>query len=144
MKKTDDFLINRIKWKADSYHLPTKSSFYFKDLNSDLQLDLKAFVDQTNSGPPILFFTKPTKEWTLICTRQVIFNDNLTTTHIDISDIDSMIATGWGTENHDKNKLHQLTVTDKKSNQYILHADKGTDLFALWNILLMMKRILTD
>jgi len=144
MKKTDDFLINRMVWKAESYHLPTKSSLYFKDLPSDLQLDLKALVDQTNSGPPVLFFTKPTKEWTLICTRQVIFNSNLTTTHIDISDIASMIATDWETGNHDNNECHQLTVTNKEGNRYILHADKGTDLFALWNILLMTKRILAE
>jgi len=153
MKKNDDFLINRMVWKAESYHLPTKSSFYFKDLPSDFQQYLKSFINEVNSGPPVLFFTKPTKEWTLICTRQVICYDNKSTIVIEISNITSFTPTVLETTsnppllsyregNHKKSEWHELTVIDKRDKRYILHANKGTDLFSLWNILIMAKRLL--
>ncbi|MCR6638994.1 MAG: hypothetical protein NVV82_08430 [Sporocytophaga sp.] len=155
MKKTDDFLINRLMWKAERYRLPTESSFYFKDLPKDLQQHLSTFIDLEKSGAPILFFTKSTKEWTVICTRQVICRDNKSTVTINIAEIHSIEPAAFEASlklplikfrdgNHSKRDWDQLTITDKKSNRYILHSDKGSDLFALWNILLMTKRILAE
>ena len=66
MQKTDEFIINRLTWKAEKFKLPTKSAFYFKDLSSDLQEYLSNQIDKETSGTPVLFFTKPTKEWTLV------------------------------------------------------------------------------
>ena len=76
MEKSDDFIANRLLWKAEKYKLPTKSSFYYKDLSPDIQQYLNTYFDRSTSGQPVLFFTKPTKEWTLICSRQVICNNN--------------------------------------------------------------------
>ncbi|WP_028979348.1 hypothetical protein [Sporocytophaga myxococcoides] len=155
MEKTDNFLIKRLLWKADKYKLPTKSSFLFKDLSPYMQQYLISYIQPKYSGPPVLFFTKPTNEWTLICTRQVICNDNKSTIAIEISNITSFTPTVLETSsnptllsyregNHKKSEWHELTVVDKEDRRYILHADKGPDLFSLWNILIMAKRLLTE
>jgi hypothetical protein len=38
---------------------------------------------------------------------------------------------------HQKSKWDTVTVITKQDDSYELHAAKGADLFALWNVLLM-------
>lgn len=149
MQKTDDFIINRLIWKAKKYKLPTEFSFFFTDISPVLQEYLNSQVDKENSGTPVLFFTKPTKEWTLVCTKQVICNDNEKIFRLNIRDIKNFHLTAF--EKYNSNKINiqeakktewnEVTVVDYADNKYILHADKGSDLFALWNILLMAARL---
>jgi len=42
-----------------------------------------------------------------------------------------------------KGEWHEVVVNDKMGHSHTLHADKGKDLFALWNVLLLLWRILT-
>ena len=133
-------------WKAKRFNLPTKSSFFYNDLSPEVHEYLIGFVDKTTSGQPVLFFTKPTNEWTLVCSRQVICSDNEKVFRIDFKDIGKFKPTALegvskihpdDIKAYKKSEWHQLTVVDRQSKYYILHADKGDDLFALWNILLM-------
>lgn len=139
-------------WKAAKYNLPSRSSFYYKDLTSEMQQMLSTYVDTEAAGLPLLFFTKPTKEWTLICVKKVICNNNQKVFAIDIADIKGMRASVFGNTSDSEERLkivrsvgkaewHELDLVDQLGNTYVLHADKGADLFALWNILLMAKRL---
>ncbi|QEC66225.1 hypothetical protein FRZ67_02470 [Panacibacter ginsenosidivorans] len=149
MQKTDEFIANRLTWKAKKYELPTKFAFFFTDLSPNLQDYLNTQVDKEKSGTPVLFFTKPTKEWTLVCTRQVVCNDNEKIFRLNFSDIRNFRPTAF--EKYGNNKIslqdarktewHEVTVIDYADNKHIFHADKGSDLIALWNILLMAARI---
>lgn len=148
MKKTDDFIANRIIWKAGHYKLSPTSTSFFKDLSFEIQQYLTNHLDNS-SGIPILFFTKPTNEWTLLCTKQVICNDNKIIFLLDISQINQLRPTLFDSISNEKSLnlqdslktgWHQVTVLGNKNDCYILHADKGSDLFALWNILLMLIR----
>lgn len=148
MKKTDDFIANRIIWKAGHYKFSPTSTSFFKDLSLEIQQYLTNHLDNS-SGIPILFFTKPTNEWTLLCTKQVICNDNQKIFRLDISQIKQLRPTLFDNISNEKSlnirdslktEWHQVTVLDNKNDFYILHTDKGSDLFALWNILLMLIR----
>ena len=150
MHKTDDFIINRLMWKARKNNLPSSSSFFYNDLAPDVQQYLKIHFDEAMSGQPVLFFTKPTKEWTLVCSRQIVCNDNKQVFKINIQDIEKFKPTVFDNASkgqvidlngNKKSEWHQVTVVDKENNSYILHADKGSDLFALWSILLMAARL---
>lgn len=150
MTKTDDFIANRLVWKASSHSLPTKFSFYYKDISLNTQLYVNSLIDIENSGQPVLFFTKPTGEWTLICTREVICNNNETLVRINISDIESFKPPFFdklkegkhiNPEEIKKSELDELKVITRSGNSFVLHANKGSDLFALWNILLMAARL---
>jgi len=151
MQKTNEFIVNRLTWKAKQYKLPTKFSFFFDDLSSSLQEYLNHQVDKEKSGTPVLFFTKPTKEWTLICTRQVVCNDTEKTISINIRDIKQILPTeidmtlvGQSININTvkkKTEWETIKIIDKQDDFHVLHADKGKDLFSLWNILLMAVRI---
>ncbi|MEX6690871.1 hypothetical protein QTN47_25405 [Danxiaibacter flavus] len=150
MDKTDEYIIDRLTWKAKRYNLPTSSSFFYNDLSPDVQQYLKIYTDEATCGQPVLFFTKSTNEWTLVCSRQIICNDNKQVFRINIQDIDKFKPTVFNNastgqvidiKENRKSEWHQVTVVDKQNNSYILHADKGNDLFALWNILLMAARL---
>lgn len=148
MQKTEEFILNRLLWKARKYDLPGEFSFFFNDLPFNVQIYLNSQRNTLESGIPGLFFTKPTKEWTLICTKQVIYNDNNNIISINLRDIDKISSTVF-----DPNLINQRTdmrkiktksewdtirVTTIQGDLYILHANKGSELFALWNILLMV------
>ena len=150
MQKTDEFIMNRLIWKAGKFKLPTKSSFYFKDLSIDLQEYLNSQIDKETSGTPVLFFTKPTKEWTLVCTKQVVCNDKKKIFKLNYRNIKSFHPTAFEKYNGSKINLqeakkkaewNEVTIIDNQNNKHIFHADKGEELFALWNILLMAARL---
>lgn len=148
MYKTDDFIKERLLWKARQYELPTEFSFFYKDLPKSIQQNLRISLEET-SGEPVLFFTKPTNEWTLVCTRQVICNDNTAIFTINFADIRRFKPTAFANipdglpidvNEHKKSEWDKVTVIDQQNNIYVLHAAKG-ELFALWNILLMAARL---
>ena len=151
MQKTEDFIVNRLKWKADKFCLPTGFAFYFNDLSLETKNHLANHIDKVNSGTPVLFFTKPTKEWTLVCTRQVICNDNIKVVSLNLSDIKRILPTAFDVtligEPIDiktvkkKSEWDTIKIIDKQGGSNIFYANKGEDLFALWNILLMAKQL---
>jgi hypothetical protein len=93
MQKTDEYIEKKLIWKAGQNNLPTKSSFYFRDFSPEIKKHLFAQIDIVTSGIPVLLFTRPTKEWTLLCTRQVICYDTNRIIKIDISDIKQILPT---------------------------------------------------
>ncbi|WP_315821732.1 hypothetical protein [Paraflavitalea speifideaquila] len=134
MEKTDDYIKSRLLWRAKQHRLPTSSSFHFSDLDGNIKEYLVANINDA-SGIPVLFFTKPSKEWTLLCTRQVICNNNQTVFRLALADIATFKPTVL--ENmkgridlkmHSKFEWHEVTVFDKRGNRYVLHAEKGEDL----------------
>jgi hypothetical protein len=151
MEKSQAFIINRITWRAGRSDLPSKYALFFNDLPLSKQEFLNSQLAIELSGIPILFFTKPTGEWTLLCTRQVICNDVKSIFSLDISDIKRILPTAFDLTQigkkidistiKKKSEWDTIKIIDEQDNSYILHADKGSDLFALWNILLMMSNI---
>ncbi len=151
MQKTDDFIFRRIVWKATQYKLPTNDVVFFKDIAIEMQNYLTKQLEFSKSGIPTLFFTNVnTKSWTLVCTRQILFNTDNQINSIDISNIARIRPTFLANftknpimafkEKHTaKGDWYQLTIFDKANNEYIMEANKGGELFALWNILLMLR-----
>lgn len=147
MQKTEEFILNRLLWKARKYNLPQEFSIFFDDLSPNIQIYLNGHRSATESGIPVLFFTKPTKEWTLVCTKQVLYNDNYHTISINLRDIDKITSTVFDPnlrvqgadirKMKTKSEWDTIKVTTKQGGLYILHANKGAELFALWNILLL-------
>ena len=148
MYKTDEFIANRLLWRAERHQLPTEFSFFVKDLLPSIQEYITSLIDNTISGQPVLLFTKPSNEWTLVCTRQVIFSDNSDIHTLGFADIQKFSPIFINPLNgrllKDKAEWDQITVYDKYSNPYILHANKGRALFALWDILLMAVHLLSN
>lgn len=151
MQKSDDYIVSRILWKAGKYNLPTKSSFYFHNLSPDLQQYLSGQIEGSDSGTPVLFFTRPTREWTLLCTRQIIGHDTHHLIALYLRDIQQITTTALDpaaagrpfrpATMKTKTEWDEIKVIDQHNNTHLFYAARGADLFALWNILLMAARL---
>jgi hypothetical protein len=92
------------------------------------------------SGIPAIFFTKPSNEWTLLCTKQVIGYAEQKIFRINLQDI-AVISPFLIRK--PKGEWDELTVLDKQEKPYVFHTCSGSAHNALHNILLMCWR-LTD
>ena len=154
MKKTDEYIENKLIWKAKQYKLPTDFAFYFKDLSKDVQESYFAQIDIITCGKPVLLFTRRTQEWTLICTRQVICRDKKGITNLNLVDIKQIFSAEIGPGLHwlsvdrksikPKSEWSEITIIDRNDLSHAFYANSGSDLFSLWNILLMAKRLSSE
>lgn len=154
MKKTDEFIESKLIWKAKQYNLPTEFAFYFNELSNDIQASFLAQIDIATSGKPVLLFTRRTKEWTLICARQVICKDEKGMTNLNFGDIKQIFSTEIGPvlkhQSVDlksikpKKEWNEITIIDRSDLSHVFYANSGSDLFSLWNILLMAKRLSSE
>jgi hypothetical protein len=151
MKKTDEHIENKLIWKAKQYDLPTDFAFNFKDLSNDVQASFVCQIDIAISGKPVLLFTTRTEEWTLICTRQVVGKDTKGLQSLNFWDIKQIFSAEIGLtlkyQSVDlksikpKSGWSEITVIDRHDLSHAFYANSGSDLFSLWNILLMAKRL---
>lgn len=151
MKKTDEYIENKLIWKAKQYKLPTDFAFYFRDLSDDIQSPFFAQIDVATSGNPVLLFTRRAEEWTLICTRQVIGKDKKGILSLNLGDIKQIFSAEIGPGLNwlsldrksikPKSEWSEITIIDRNDLSHAFYANNGSDLFSLWNILLMAKRL---
>jgi hypothetical protein len=154
MKKTDEYIKKKLIWKAKQHNLPTEFAFYFNDLSNNVQAPFLAQIDVSTSGKPVLLFTSRTEQWTLICARQVICRDGRGITKLNLGDIkqifSSEIAPGLKQQSVDfksiklKKEWNEITIIDHSDVSHLAYANSGPDLFSLWNILLMAKRLSSE
>jgi hypothetical protein len=151
MKKTDDFIENKLIWKAKQYKLPTAFAFYFKDLSNVVQASFLCQIDIVASGKPVLLFTRRTEEWTLICTRQVFCRDKNGIASLNFGDIKQIFSAEIGPTLKYKSadlksikpkaEWSEIAIIDRNDRSHAFYANSGSDLFSLRNILLIAKRL---
>ncbi|MCF8716439.1 hypothetical protein JM658_16550 [Joostella atrarenae] len=100
-----------------------------------------------NIGIPVLVFTQPNNDkWTIIGTRKIVWGEydkfkSLLIETIKEMKPESLVKlneTGKATkESMKKAEWDELTITSLNSEKFIIPAFKGSDFFAMWNILLM-------
>jgi hypothetical protein len=147
LHKTDEYISRRITWKAAQHALPSDFSFFYTTLPIEVKEYLSTQIVTDHAEIPVIFFTKPSQEWTLLSTRQLYGrNSNGDIYGIKLADIKHFTSKKFVSEKEKfstslkKNEWHELLITDKNGQVITFHAHKGSDLFALWNILLMAVR----
>ncbi|MCW3466122.1 hypothetical protein [Chitinophaga nivalis] len=144
LHKTDEYFRKRLIWQATKHNLPAAYSFLYDDLPEATKTYLAAQIDMESAGIPVLFFTTPSQEWTLLCTRQLIgYNQGVYVLPLkEITFITSKKRTSQlaGDSRLPKGEWHELEVKDQQEQIFLFHAHKGGEFFALWNLLLMMRR----
>lgn len=151
MRKTAKEIEKKLCWKAAKYKLPTNFSFYFDDLPDDRRTELSRHIDVGIGGEPVLLFTNATDEWTIICTRQVIGFDGHRIERLNLADMREMLPHGippiqdrpkGASFRINKAEWNQLIIQDGNDTPHTFCAQAGEDFFAMWNILLMARRLL--
>ncbi len=144
MKKTIQFLENRIKWKASQYNLPNENVFLFENLNEENKMKYLTHFNEHDSGKIILLFTDSKKNWTALGTKMMFGFDGLKLSSVKLNSIKSVISKNL--KDHHKTNIkkreeHKLSVIDFNENETIFITKKGSDFFSLWNIILMIVRL---
>lgn len=148
MEKTALFLENRIKWRAARCMLPNKNVFLYENLTDGEKIKYSNYFNE-NSGKIILLFTDSKNNWTAIGTNMIIGYDGVRLNAVKLNTIDSVISKNFNelkdssiTKRKKINKKteSELLVTDFNGNGTVFLTNEGSDLFSLWNIILMISR----
>tara|TARA_R110002050_G_C8676994_1_gene492588 strand:+ start:59 stop:523 length:465 start_codon:yes stop_codon:yes gene_type:complete len=148
MKKTDEYILSRLKWKAEQYSLPTKYSFYFENIEDEKKAYFSESLNDQNIGIPTWIFTNPNNnKWTIIGTRKIMWSENGQSESLLFSNIkeirphsfDSMEKVNDAiNDSLPKTEWNELTLTEKNNKKRTVYANNGSDFFAMWNIIRMV------
>ncbi|MGY3795835.1 hypothetical protein [Aquimarina sp. 433] len=153
MRKTVKFIEDRIKWRASQHNLPNKTVFLFENLTDEVKMKYLNHFDEKDSGKIILLFTDSKNNWTALGTKRIIGYDGtkLNSVKLDaIEDVDSKnrkeyfekAETGeTKLKKIKKRNERELLVTEFDGKETIFITKKGSDLFSLWNIMIMIMRL---
>ncbi|SHM46775.1 hypothetical protein SAMN05444266_108181 [Chitinophaga jiangningensis] len=145
INKTDEFINNRLIWKAKKYGLPQEFSLFYNDLTDEQVAYLSNYFNPDKAGIPVLFFTSPGKEWTLVCTRQIIGFDLHSHYTVCLKEVKTMFPYAEREINDPlqrgraywKKASQQLEVKTKHDVSLLFHAANPTEVCTLWNLLIM-------
>ena len=148
MQKTDEYIASRLTWKAKQYSLPTEYSIYFENLTQKKKDHYYEYIMDQNIGIPTLLFIQPNStKWTIIGTRKIVWGENGQSESLLFSNIKEIKphsldskekfekAVNGSLPKMEWNELTLTEINDKVSNVY---AFKGSDYFAMWNIIRMV------
>jgi hypothetical protein len=149
--KSDEHLLQRLRRKVDDHSFPYEYSCLYSDLLIDQVNALSPYIH----GIPLVFFTKPTKEWTVLCTRHAIGFDNhqyYTVPYEDMETVkpavfDNITDLGeklMAVKRIGKVEWHELTVSTKDGKNYVFHANKGSEFFSMYNLILSAQHLINS
>ncbi|WP_299444292.1 hypothetical protein [uncultured Aquimarina sp.] len=153
MRKTVEFIEDRIKWRASQHNLPNKTVFLFENLTDEVKMKYLNHFDEKDSGKIILLFTDSKNNWTALGTKRIIGYDGtkLNSVKLDaIEDVDSKNRKEYFEKAEagetklkkiKKRNERELLITEFDGKETIFITKKGSDLFSLWNIMIMITRL---
>jgi hypothetical protein len=137
--QSDDWLENRIRWKAAKHGLPADHTFAFPDLQETHRDDFTRVAEQRGVGKPVLAFLDFGSRWTLLGTRRIVSSYDETLIEVELSEVREV---GRRDRDLSKHELEFLRLETKTSDSpIVVWAPRGREFFALWSILSMLCRI---
>ena len=134
----DEWIANRIHWKARGYTLPAEFTHVFPEVAEPYSELLTQNAQKHNAGVPVLAFTQTAEHWTLLATQKIIsqYDDSM---HLfDLATFDDAKPDGWMVAGKNpKQDSQYLDLMSVNGPVVRVWAPPGAALFALWNILRM-------
>lgn len=157
MSKSNEYIEGRIKWRAEQNKLPSDNAFHFDTLNCKLKLKFENLFKGIDLGIPILLFLGEENTWTIVGTRKAISGTFKNFEQISYSEITKHTVGDdpfhefyapeedeYDVEEFHKMAQHQILLRNKNNEVITLNTSQGSDLYALYNILIMMIRLASD
>ncbi|MCH2192667.1 hypothetical protein [Kordia sp.] len=150
MKKSESFIENRIKWKASQYNLPNERVFLFEGLDKQKRAQYMRQISREKTGKIVLLFTDSEDNWTAVGTKMIIGYDGERMNSISLDEIQRSTSKSFyelqfmvpkSQKRIQKELECELLIIDKRGNKKVFITDKGSDFFALFNIVLMLSRL---
>lgn len=153
MKRSDDFIENRLRWRATKNGLPKASSFFFEDLVLSEKLRYKDELEPYKIGKPVLIFLGENGTWTIFGTLKVISGVEQSFECVSYSKIDKLtfgddplqvFLKSKNLKEFVKEDQHQILVCEKGGRIVTLNGPKGYEFYIMYNILLMVNTLMKD
>lgn len=150
MKKSESFIENRIKWKASQYNLPNERVFLFEGLDKQKRAQYMRQISREKTGKIVLLFTDSEDNWTAVGTKMIIGYYGERMNSISLDEIQRSTSKSFyelqfmvpkSQKRIQKELECELLIIDKRGNKKVFITDKGSDFFALFNIVLMLSRL---
>ena len=171
MKHTDEFLENRILWRAGINDLPSKNGLFFKDLNDSEKAIFEGVMQSSVIGIPVLLFLSKNRKWTLFGTRKLVtgsfegkpngFGSFVRRKQMKAINSDYEVISYASLRNFEFEHIRRekplkpgtikwkyivsqevrVFLTAENGNEVVMHGPKGNDLASMTNVLLMMLRM---
>jgi hypothetical protein len=153
MQKTVEYIENRIKWRASQHDLPNKYVLFFENLSAETKTKYLAHFNEDDSGKIILLFKDSKNNWTALGTKMIIGYDGIKFNSVkfeSIEDVDSKNRKEYFSKaeseivklkKFNKRNERELLITDFEGRETVFITRKGSDLFSLWNIMIMITRL---
>ncbi len=153
MSKSEEFIENRIKWRASKHDLPNKSVRLFENLTDETKAEYLTHFNEEDCGKIILLFTDSKNNWTALGTKKIIGFDGTKFNSVkfdSIEDVDSKNRKEYFEKAEagetklkkiKKRNESELLVTEFNGKETTFITKKGSDLFSLWNIMMMIEQL---
>lgn len=152
MLKSDTYLEERIKWRAGQQNLPTACALYFDQLSQDDKQKYEGLIRECHIGIPVILFVAKSNKWTIVGTQKVAAGEDNNVQAMSYSEIkihtvgDDPFKEFSGSDDEPEKefkKLEQdhLLMKDKSDKVVKLYTATGSDVYVLFNIIIMLERM---
>ena len=134
MAKSDNFIEDRIRWRAEQYNLKASATMFWEDT----PLNYKASIPE-ELGIPVILSVEDVDNYIAVCTRGAFCKnggEDFIFLHSQVSDFNGQIAKGSA-----KSELDYLNVSIEDNRDIMVKTEKGEPLSMVWNILRMLQRM---
>lgn len=137
--RNDDWIENRIRWKAAKHGLPSDHAFAFPDLPETHRDHLTRVAEQRGIGNPVLALLDLGSRWTLLGTRRIVSSYDENLIEVEFSEVRDVGRRDRELQKHELEFLQLETNTSHAP--IVVWAARGREFFAVWNILRMLCRM---
>ena len=148
MMNQDEWVENRLLWKARKHNLPTEHILYFSDVRHNLRDKINQVTSNRSVGFPVIVLFRDNECWTLLGTRKMIsFHSN----DVHECDLRSLLAVRPGTDPPPGGSLMEigswkgswdfLRVCDGNKMALKIWVPRGFESYILENMLLLFPAI---
>ena len=137
----DQWIDQRIRWRAGKHGLPTHQTFLFPNLPDTHRAMLISIAEDHGVGMPVLAFIDGSR-WTLVGTQRIVscHDDEMVICDLTaISDVD--IDEDYRTDANPSESNYLKIFKKEEHEPAMIWAPRGSECFALWNILLMLSKL---
>jgi hypothetical protein len=129
--KDDNWIENRILWKASKNGLPGRHTFAYPDWPASTIQCAEFYC----IGKPVLAFIGDNTRWTLLGTQKLLSSYDEKVIVLSLVEMESV---SYFTRDLEKQEMEYLSLTAKgQGDKVIIWAPKGNEYFTLFGILLM-------
>lgn len=159
MKHSEEYIENRIMWRAKRNGLPKKNTHFFNELHPDKRRKFESILESEPIGTPVLVFRTKNNLWTIFGTQKMVSVSYSSFHSIEYAQIvNSTIGDDpFGQFSSKKPtklslflfrlkkfKQDRILVTEKGGKVITLHGPKGAEIYDMYNIMLMLQRMWKD